>query len=87
MHLAHGGGAEKEMWVNLTNGCDILISTPHCLARLLECPLITNFERLCCLVIDEADIITHDPFISEVCNFFCRMWKYVSGFYGNENIF
>ncbi|XP_071448666.1 putative ATP-dependent RNA helicase TDRD12 [Hetaerina americana] len=50
------GGLEDEQMIPLVNGCEILITTPKCFLRLLEKGrLITNFDRLCHLVFDEAD--------------------------------
>ncbi|KAK6634596.1 hypothetical protein RUM43_011997 [Polyplax serrata] len=64
--LAHGGGREENVWVHLTNGCHILISTPHCLLRLLETSIVTNLERLCYLILDEIDVICESPFNQNV---------------------
>ncbi|XP_067007566.2 putative ATP-dependent RNA helicase TDRD12 isoform X2 [Anabrus simplex] len=57
--VTYGGGAEQEQMVHLLNGCDILISTPRCLLRLLEYDgSITNLKRVAHLVFDEADILS-----------------------------
>ncbi|XP_052233874.1 putative ATP-dependent RNA helicase TDRD12 isoform X2 [Dreissena polymorpha] len=52
--LVHGGGMEEKKLCELINGCDILISTPPCLKRIImkKC---TNLRRLCHLVLDDAD--------------------------------
>ncbi|EEB11126.1 DEAD box ATP-dependent RNA helicase, putative [Pediculus humanus corporis] len=62
--MAYGGG--NEMDVKLTNGCHILISTSYYIVRLLEYSIVTNFERLKCLVLDEIDIISEKPFKQNV---------------------
>ncbi|KAL0268700.1 UNVERIFIED_CONTAM: hypothetical protein PYX00_010531 [Menopon gallinae] len=64
VHSIHGNGREKEAWIQLTNGCDILISTPHCLVRLFEGRVIRNLEALELLVLDDTHTITQEPFLS-----------------------
>ncbi|CAH1269741.1 TDRD12 [Branchiostoma lanceolatum] len=55
--LIFGAGAEDDQMVPLINGCDLLIATPRCLLRMLE-KRYTNLDRLCHLVVDDADTLT-----------------------------
>ncbi|KAJ4433877.1 hypothetical protein ANN_16190, partial [Periplaneta americana] len=67
VQIAYGGGREQELKDVLANGCKILISTPRCFLRLLQCSRhITNVDRLAHLVLDEVDIIAN-KFLPEVC--------------------
>lgn len=45
--------------MELINGCQVLISTPPCLLRMLAYweGVVTDFDRLCHLVFDDADIL------------------------------
>ncbi|KAL4234120.1 hypothetical protein ACF0H5_005773 [Mactra antiquata] len=53
--LIHGGAQmEEKMACELINGCEILISTPPCLTRILAAGYI-DLRRLCNLVVDDAD--------------------------------
>ncbi|XP_054290854.1 putative ATP-dependent RNA helicase TDRD12 isoform X1 [Macrosteles quadrilineatus] len=60
----YGGGAELELRDKLLTGCDILVTTPRCLLRLLEYGF-TNLDLLCHLVLDDADILL-DKFKNEI---------------------
>ncbi|XP_072051712.1 uncharacterized protein [Amphiura filiformis] len=62
--LLHGAGSEVNNQVQLINGVDIVICTISCLLRLLQGEH-TNLERLCHLVLDDADILFED-FTAEV---------------------
>ncbi|XP_064641374.1 uncharacterized protein LOC135496154 isoform X2 [Lineus longissimus] len=62
--MIHGDGDEENMIIELMNGCDILIATPHCLNRMLA-GKYTNFERLCHLVVDDGDVLIEE-FTEEV---------------------
>ncbi|XP_078690269.1 uncharacterized protein LOC144921326 isoform X1 [Branchiostoma floridae x Branchiostoma belcheri] len=55
--IIYGAGAEDDQMVPLINGCDMLIATPRCLLRMLE-KRYTNLDRLCQLVVDDADTLT-----------------------------
>eukprot|EP00058_Branchiostoma_floridae_P027021 XP_002612512.1 hypothetical protein BRAFLDRAFT_120982 [Branchiostoma floridae] len=55
--LIFGAGAEDDQMIPLINGCDLLIATPRCLLRMLE-KGYTNLDRLCQLVVDDADTLT-----------------------------
>ncbi|XP_069700482.1 putative ATP-dependent RNA helicase TDRD12 [Periplaneta americana] len=60
VQIAYGGGREQELKDVLANGCKILISTPRCFLRLLQCSRhITNVDRLAHLVLDEVDVIAN----------------------------
>ncbi|XP_066908988.1 putative ATP-dependent RNA helicase TDRD12 [Halyomorpha halys] len=51
----HGGGLELERKEDLTNGCEILVTTPRCLLRLLRHTSVTNLFRVCHIVFDDVD--------------------------------
>jgi len=53
------------------NGCQILVTTPRYLVRFLnENKGLLSFDRLCCLVLDNADVILNKYYksVSETCN-------------------
>ncbi|KAL5022651.1 hypothetical protein ScPMuIL_001806 [Solemya velum] len=62
--VIYGGGEEDFRAIALINGCDILIATPPCLNRMLKLKY-TRLNRLCHLVIDEADVVLEE-FTSEI---------------------
>lgn len=43
----------------LVNGTDVIVSTPSTFVRMLESGHV-NVERLCHLIIDDADIVTKE---------------------------
>ncbi|XP_071511163.1 putative ATP-dependent RNA helicase TDRD12 [Diadema antillarum] len=57
--LIYGGGNEHQQEVQLVNGCHILVSTIPCVLRMIESNL-TNLNRLCHLVFDNAHILFRD---------------------------
>ncbi|KAF6214607.1 hypothetical protein GE061_009350 [Apolygus lucorum] len=57
--ITYGGGLELERKNDLADGCDILITTPRCWLRLLQYPTVTNLSRLCHLVLDRFDVLSH----------------------------
>ncbi|GFO24251.1 ATP-dependent RNA helicase dbp2 [Plakobranchus ocellatus] len=56
--VLYAGGTEEQesMETALITGCDILISTPTSVLRMLEQEL-TSFRRLCHVILDDADIL------------------------------
>jgi len=53
------------------NGCQILVTTPRYLVRFLnENRGLLSFDRLCYLVLDNADVILNKYYksVSETCN-------------------
>ncbi|XP_075214755.1 putative ATP-dependent RNA helicase TDRD12 isoform X2 [Lycorma delicatula] len=62
---ASGGDAVEKMKFELAGGCDILVTTPRCLIRLLNARFVTNINRLCHLIFDDADFI-FDHFLPEI---------------------
>ncbi|XP_036366830.1 putative ATP-dependent RNA helicase TDRD12 [Octopus sinensis] len=64
VEVIYGGGAEHNKSVSLLNGCHILVATLPCLSRMMI-NQYTNLNRLCHLIIDEADIILED-FYSDI---------------------
>ncbi|XP_023931429.1 uncharacterized protein LOC106159305 [Lingula anatina] len=63
--IIYGGGSEEDQYIPLLNGCKILVATPYCLLRMIE-KGYTNLNRLCHLVMDDADVLTED-FTDQVC--------------------
>ncbi|CAH1391361.1 unnamed protein product [Nezara viridula] len=61
----HGGGLELERKEDLTNGCEILVTTPRCLLRLLKHTSVTNLFRVCHIVFDDIDSLL-STFCTEV---------------------
>uniref|UniRef100_A0A131YX02 RNA helicase n=1 Tax=Rhipicephalus appendiculatus TaxID=34631 RepID=A0A131YX02_RHIAP len=63
----YAGGAEKGKEVELVNGCDILVATPHCFLRFLinYDRLIVNLRRCCHLILDDGERLL-DKFAVEV---------------------
>nr|XP_006814119.1 PREDICTED: putative ATP-dependent RNA helicase TDRD12-like [Saccoglossus kowalevskii] len=57
--LLFGAGSEDTQIFSLLSGCEVLIATPSCLARLLE-KSYTLLNRLCHLVFDDADLLMED---------------------------
>lgn len=66
----YGGGLELERKVELTNGCEVLVTTPKCWLRLLQHTSVTNLFRLCHIVFDDADTLfdTFLPDVQEIMN-------------------
>ncbi|XP_046549507.1 uncharacterized protein LOC124259410 isoform X2 [Haliotis rubra] len=60
----YAGGCEESKVIPLINGCEVLVATPPCLQRMME-KKYTNLNRLCHLVLDDAEILT-EVFKSEV---------------------
>ncbi|XP_069113789.1 putative ATP-dependent RNA helicase TDRD12 isoform X2 [Argopecten irradians] len=65
--VVYGGGNEESQVVPLINGCELLITTPRSLSRLLQ-QKYTHLERLCHVVIDDADIVLEE-FREEIQDF------------------
>ncbi|OWF35619.1 Tudor domain-containing protein 12 [Mizuhopecten yessoensis] len=65
--VAYGGGNEENQVVPLINGCELLITTPRSLSRLLQ-QKYTHLERLCHVVIDDAEIVLEE-FREEIQDF------------------
>ncbi|XP_033755165.1 putative ATP-dependent RNA helicase TDRD12 isoform X2 [Pecten maximus] len=57
--VTYGGGNEESQVVPLINGCELLITTPRSLSRLLQ-QKYTHLERLCHIVIDDAEIVLEE---------------------------
>ncbi|XP_067651475.1 uncharacterized protein [Haliotis asinina] len=60
----YAGGCEESKVIPLINGCELLVATPPCLQRMME-KRYTNLNRLCHLVVDDAEILT-EVFKAEV---------------------
>lgn len=56
VHLLYGGGGDENQEINMINGCEILISTPLSLLRMMD-KQVTNLQRLSHLVLEDADIL------------------------------
>ncbi|XP_060063128.1 uncharacterized protein LOC132543628 [Ylistrum balloti] len=65
--VTYGGGNEESQVVPLINGCELLITTPRSLSRLLQ-QKYTHLERLCHIVIDDAEIVLEE-FREEIQDF------------------
>ncbi|XP_065832936.1 putative ATP-dependent RNA helicase TDRD12 [Oscarella lobularis] len=55
--LLYGSTEDESDWLSLLRGCDVLVSTPHCLLKALK-HNYTNLMRICHLVFDDADVLT-----------------------------
>ncbi|BFZ13477.1 hypothetical protein BsWGS_16516 [Bradybaena similaris] len=57
-HILYAGGTEhsERNQICLLQGCDILISTPHSLIRMLDQDL-TSLKRMCHVILDDADVL------------------------------
>ncbi|CAG2066281.1 unnamed protein product, partial [Timema podura] len=57
--ITYGGGDELEKMIKLMNGCHILISTPRRFLKLAKTSShIVSLNRVCHLVLEEADTLT-----------------------------
>lgn len=70
VELVYGGGEENKKTVTLLNGCHILVATLPCFLRMWESKF-TNLDRLCHLIIDDADILLQD-FYKEIVDLMCK---------------
>ncbi|RZF37551.1 hypothetical protein LSTR_LSTR008589 [Laodelphax striatellus] len=63
--MACGGTGVDKVKIDLLGGCDVLVTTPACMVRILNAAQITNLNRLCHIVYDDADMIL-DVFLDEI---------------------
>ncbi|KAE8748672.1 hypothetical protein FOCC_FOCC004685 [Frankliniella occidentalis] len=57
VQIAHGQSIGADKIFKLINGCEVLVTTPPCLLRILKHEVSLNFKRLCHYVLDQADIL------------------------------
>ncbi|XP_014677019.1 PREDICTED: putative ATP-dependent RNA helicase TDRD12 isoform X5 [Priapulus caudatus] len=57
--VVYGGGQEENQIVSLINGCELLVTTPYSLERMLQ-KSHTNLDRLCYLVLHDADVLVEE---------------------------
>ncbi|XP_039278901.1 putative ATP-dependent RNA helicase TDRD12 [Nilaparvata lugens] len=60
-----GAGLDSSVKLNMIKRCDILVTTPICLARVLKAGQIVDLKRLCHIIYDDADTI-FDIFLDEI---------------------